>query len=126
MKFVRNRAGLYLPQYGRSHHRFDDWIDRRLTDNSAMQWLRRGPEAMAMALQSVGGLMIAPDYPAYETGAPNFTATVIDADAEGYGMVFRAPQTGTITGIGAMTGTLTAGDANTLFQLESVAVTSTP
>lgn len=79
-----------------------------------------------MALQSIGGVVIAPDYPAYETSLPSFLATVVDADAEGYGIVFQAPATGTITGIGTMTGTLTAGDANTLFQLESVLLTGTP
>ena len=82
---------------------------------------------MAMALQNVGGRLTIPHYPSQVNAAPSFTTTTVDADGEGYGMVFQAPATGTITGAGLLSGaTHTTGDANTLIRLESVLLTSTP
>lgn len=80
-----------------------------------------------MALQNVGGFILAPEYPqTLNSTAPTFIASVIDADSEGWGMVFQAPETGTITGFGACTGTLTTGDAGTVFALRNVDLTATP
>ncbi len=79
-----------------------------------------------MALQSIANI-VAPRTPAGTiANAPSFGNVTVDADGEGIGMVFQAPVTGTITGFGCRTGTLTAGDANTLFSLRNVDLTSTP
>jgi len=79
-----------------------------------------------MSLQAIGGNIYAPDYPGNAVGAPTFSTSVVDADAEGYGIIFQAPVTGTITGFGTCTGTLTTGDAATDFRLESVTTSATP
>ena len=81
-----------------------------------------------MALVSIGGRIFAPDYPAGMTGAaPAGVNHTIDADGEGIGMIFQAPHTGLITGMGALAGnTITSGDANMIWQLESVDTSSTP
>jgi hypothetical protein len=80
-----------------------------------------------MALQSFGGIIFAPDYPPRFTGnAPAFGDGPVDADGEGRGMVFECPETGTITGMGAMFSTITTGDTGLLWQLTAVDVTATP
>ena len=80
-----------------------------------------------MALVTINGLGFIPDYPAAHSGnAPAFGAILVDADDEGYGMVFHAPATANITGMGACTGTVTTGDAGMEWLLSTVTVTATP
>lgn len=109
-------------EWAKRHGLDPSWLDYR----DYGRWQFTGPIMQAMALQNIGGVLYAPAYPAAVSSAPNFGTTVVDADAEGYGMVFKAPATGNITGAGTMTGTLTTGDASTLMQLESVSLAASP
>lgn len=81
-----------------------------------------------MALVSFGGRIAAPEYPTGISGtAQALVNNTIDADGEGIGMIFRAPEAGLITGFGALTGpTVTTGDANMVWQLEGVDTSTTP
>jgi hypothetical protein len=57
---------------------------------------------------------------------PSYVVNLVDADGEGIALIFQAPVTGTITGFGLPTGTVTAGDADMDFRLETVTISATP
>lgn len=84
------------------------------------------PLTLSAQLTSFGGLAVIPDVPVTLSGAPSFTNVTVDADGEGYGMVFQAPATCSITDAGVPTGTVTTGDASVLLQLESINSSATP
>lgn len=80
-----------------------------------------------MALQSIGGVVQIPDAPIGVNGnAPGTTTVTVDADGEGVGMVFQAPATGIITGMGAPTGTTITADGPLTWALQTVTVSATP
>lgn len=80
-----------------------------------------------MALQSIGGVVQIPDAPVGHAGNVPATAVLtIDADGEGVGVIFEAPETGTITGMGAPTGTTITADGPLTWELQTVTVSAIP